>query len=240
MNHHDIPFSLELEAVNTSQKDVARVLQRIIAGSLQHQLTEHWPNIWNTEKSRRIWQISKGKQTGLVKIVTPPFTLADLEMLKWLVQSLGSVGAQFDKTTQMIVSIDKRVFDVRSLSHLIQIFYRKQNAIYSFCRLPDQIIEKYCRKLPVSLMTSLALLKPKTLDDLRFAWYSSFLPRSIINQEHESGCYGLNLHTFFWENEVKFQHFLATPALTRLENNIRLALMITTAALCSDPKIQTK
>lgn len=174
------------------------------------------------------------------ELVSPPLDFDDPEQraqVTTAVEALQRSGATTTPQAGIHVHIEAKnddgtVFTGRQIASVVRFVYKFEDAIYRIASSGWQSIRdgarSYCKPIPEN--TAQAIMKVKTIDELRNVWDG----RSLNGRErranpfarHHDRYHGLNLRSFFMRGTIEFRYFNSSLNPVRIQTYIALCVAI--------------
>ena len=95
----------------------------------------------------------------------------------------------------------------------------------------EQRLARYCRPIEARFIEALEARRPKTMSDVRDAWYGR--SGETPSRYHSSRYHGLNLNSLFFRGTLEFRYFNGTLHAGEVKAYVQLVLAIAAKALSS-------
>lgn len=95
----------------------------------------------------------------------------------------------------------------------------------------EQRLARYCRPIEARFIEALEARRPKTMSEVRDAWYGS--PNVTPTRYHGSRYAGLNLNSLFFRGTLEFRYFNGTLHAGEVKAYVQLVLAMAAKALAS-------
>ncbi|MEA4922838.1 MAG: amidoligase family protein [Eubacteriaceae bacterium] len=176
-----------------------------------------------------------------VELVSPILCYEDIETLQEIIRLLFAAGARCNKSCGIHVHVDASAYKPQTLRNIINIVAAKEDLLYKALNVdPSRVC--FCKKVNSDLIDSINRHRPKTMDELRTAWYAEF-PYNTRGHYNDSRYHGLNLHATFTKGTIEFRLFNGTLHAGKIKTYIQLSLAISHQALtqsrASSRKVET-
>ena len=238
MNTTELPrFGIEIETVGLSKSRVAAAIQTVVGGIVRED--SYRENATVTAADGRSWNVVhdgslSGNENG--EIVSPILTYADLETLQSVVRAVRAAGARADESCGIHIHIDggrtsetpeAMRFDVRAVLNLVNMVHKHERLIE---RALDVRANRrgYCKAIDDAFVARLESAKPKTLDELRVAWYGA---DTTGHRYHASRYHAINLNSLFYRGTIEFRYFNGTLHAGEVKSYVQLCLSLASRAL---------
>ncbi len=142
------------------------------------------------------------------ELVTPILRWSDMPVLQEVVRDLRKAGARSDPEhlCGIHVHVGADGHTPRSLVNLANLMAAHESLLVSAMALDQTRITNYARPVSQRFLDAINVRKPKTMQELREAWYGCSFDLSSQHY-HESRYHILNLHSFFAGKGVEFRMF---------------------------------
>ena len=222
-------YGIEIETVGLDKPSLARAIHAVTGGTV----TSDYDGARVTLADGRVWKVvrdgslSGGDRSG--EIVSPILTYADLDTLQEVVRSIRNAGAKADPSTGIHIHVDGAGLDARSTTNLVKLIYKQERILESALGVSAQRLSRYCRSIEPDFMQRLEARKPRTMNELRDAWYGH---RNAQPSRYDSSRYhGLNLNSLFFRGTVEYRYFNGTLHAGEVKAYLQLVLAITAKAM---------
>ena len=222
-------YGIEIETVGLDKASIARAMQTVIGGTIAHD----YDGVRVTAPDGRIWKVvrdgslSGGERSG--EIVSPILTYTDLETLQEVVRSVRDAGAKADPSTGIHIHVDGATLDARSTTNLVKLIYKQERILETALGVSPARLARYCRSIEPEFMRRLEERKPRTMNDLRDAWYGH--RNAAPSRYDQSRYHGLNLNSLFFRGTVEYRYFNGTLHAGEVKAYVQLVLAITAKAI---------
>jgi hypothetical protein len=163
------------------------------------------------------------------ELVTPILTYGDIEPLQKVLRALHAAGARSDRSTGLHVHIGAEAFDAPALVRLIKMVHKQERLIEKALGTQPTRLGQYCRPIDQELMRRIESGAPRTIEDLKTAWYGE---AGVVPQRYSHTRYrGLNLNSYFYRRTIEIRAFEGTTHAGELKACIQFALALAAKAL---------
>ncbi|HMA91815.1 MAG TPA: amidoligase family protein [Polyangiaceae bacterium] len=227
----NLKFGIEIETVDLTRGALAYAIQSAVGGAV----VESHGN-WHVEDTnRRIWKVvadaslSGGLRSG--EIVSPILSYEDLETLQEVVRAVRGAGAHVNQSTGIHVYVSGDRFDAKSIINLVKLVHKQERLLEHALRIDERRLGQYCRPINPAFIQRLERFRPKTMQEVRDAWYGY---RNVNPHRYDETRYhGLNLNSLFFRGSIEFRYFNGSLHAGEVKAYVQLALALAAKALKS-------
>jgi len=224
-----LKYGIEIETVGLDRPSLARAIHAATGGTVAND----YEGCRVTMADGRSWKVvrdaslSGGERSG--EIVSPILTYADLELLQEVVRSVRAAGAKADPSTGIHIHVDGAGLDARSTTNLVKLVFKQERILESALGVSTQRLNSYCRPIEQTFIARLEERRPRTMAELRDAWYGH---RNARPTRYDSSRYhGLNLNSLFFRGTVEYRYFNGTLHAGEVKAYVQLVLALTAKAM---------
>jgi hypothetical protein len=222
-------YGIEIETVGTDKQTLARAIQTVVGGTV----TTDYEGVRVTATDGRVWKVvrdaslSGGDRSG--EIVSPILTYTDVETLQEVVRAVRTAGGRADASTGIHIHVDGAALDAKATANLVKLIHKQEQILESALGVSQARLGRYCRSIEPEFMRRIETRKPKTMQDLREAWYGY---RHAQPSRYDSSRYhGLNLNSLFFRGTVEFRYFNGSLHAGEIKAYLQLVLAVTAKAM---------
>lgn len=130
-----LKFGVEIETTGKSRMVVAKAIQSVVGGEIEHVGQPSYDPHNITDLQGRVWSVvADGSLTDApvslrAEIVTPVLDYDDIPQLQSVVRAVREAGAKATQTCGCHIHVDGSLFDGKTLANLVKIFYKQQELI---------------------------------------------------------------------------------------------------------------
>ncbi len=233
-----IRFGVEIELAGdgdtydthaVSHMDAARAIHRSLGG-------QRTRNVITGLDGRRWSIVDDASIEGCAgfELVTPICDYYDIPIVQHALEQLVSSGARADDLCGIHVHIDGSLFDAPAVTRLVKLCYQQEDVILAALgeRAEDRAYNGvYCMPTKPELIERLVKSKPKTLPELREAWYPNRSHSRTREKYDDSRYHGVNIHSLFYRGTIEFRWYPTTTSSSVLKTYIQLSLALGAKAL---------
>jgi hypothetical protein len=224
-----LKFGIEIETVGATRMTLAQAIQSVVGG-VAH---EDARGIRVSDARGRTWRVvpdaslSGGARSG--EVVSPILEYGDIEQLQDLIRALRRAGAKCDSSTGIHIHVDGARFGAKSAANLAKMVHKQERLIEHALRVSNARLSRYCKPIDSSFMSRLGQQKPRTKEELSFAWYgrSNVSPQRYCSTRY----HGLNMNSFFYRGTIEFRYFNGTLHAGEVKAYVHLVLALAAKAL---------
>ena len=224
-------FGIEIETVGLSREKLARAIHSVVGGTVADEYRS-----WRITDARgRRWQVvpdgslSGGENSG--EIVSPVLGYDDIDELQNVVRSVRTAGAKADHSTGIHIHVGAERFDAKSVVNLVKLVHKQERLLEHALGVSEQRLARYCRPIEARFIEALETRRPKTMSDVRDAWYGR--SGETPSRYHSSRYRGLNLNSLFFRGTLEFRYFNGTLHAGEVKAYVQLVLAMAAKALSS-------
>jgi hypothetical protein len=224
-------FGIEIETVGLSRMKLAEAIHSVVGGAIAND----YRDVRITTVSGRTWKVvpdgslSGGEYSG--EIVSPILEYTDIDELQRVVRAVREAGAKADPSCGIHIHIDGARFDAKSVVNLVKLVHKQERLLEHALGVSDARLQRYCRPIEASFIQALEARRPKTLSEVRDAWYGR--PNHTPSRYDQSRYHGLNLNSLFFRGTIELRYFNGTLHAGEVKAYVQLALAMAGKALAS-------
>lgn len=225
MNLRDLRFGIEIETVNLSRTDAAKVIANTISGRVSGTTA--------TAPDGRIWNAAyDGSLPGVhAEIVSPILNYSDIEMLQKIIRALRDAGAKPHSKAGIHIHVEAAPFTAPQLANLAKLIYKQENLLIRALGISESRLNRYTKPINARFIDEINRRKPKTRNELARAYYGD---NTNHNSHYDSNRYHiLNLHSVFTGRTIEIRAFESTLHAGKIKAYIQLVLALAAKALNS-------
>lgn len=172
------------------------------------------------------------------EMVSPICTYGDIPAIQELVRQLRHKGAFSNDSCGIHIHVDAAFFDARTLRNLANIFYSKEDLLFSALQVRESRWG-YCKPMDERFIQEINRKRPQTMRAFQKIWYGR--QDGSLEHYHASRYHALNLHSVFSHGTVEFRLFNSTVEHAgKIKADIQLCLAICAQALNQRAASHTK
>jgi hypothetical protein len=224
-------FGIEIETVGRPREVLARAIHSVVGGTVGGEC-RGWSVV---DPQGRTWNVvpdgslSGGENSG--EIVSPILNYDDLAQLQEIVRAVRHAGARADASCGIHVHVDGSKFNARSVTNLAKILNKQERIVEKALGISDARLARFCRPIDPQFIARLEARRPRTLDDVRAAWYGY---RNATPTRYDSSRYrGMNLNSMFFRGSIELRYFNGSLHAGEIKSYIQFALALAAKALSS-------
>jgi hypothetical protein len=224
-----LKFGIEIETVGATRTALAHAIQSVVGGRVYvdgrtSRVDDARGRTWRVVPDA---SLSGSDHSG--EVVSPVLEYGDIEQLQEVVRAIRKVGGRADHSCGIHVHVDGGRFDAKAASNLAKMVHKQERLIEHALRVSDSRLSRYCQPIDADFMTRLGRRKPRTKEDLSFAWYG----RHDVRPERycPTRYRGLNLNSYFYRGTIEFRYFNGTLHAGEVKAYIHLVLGLAAKAL---------
>lgn len=211
MEFTDLTFGVEIECTGKTREETAQILAQLFGTSYSHPGNGYDKYEILDTQGRRWAVMSDGslmaqqKRRGVVvsaddkyrvEVVTPVLKHEDMPLLQDVIRAMRHGGLFTNESTGQHIHVGISGFTPRQLINLVNTVYTKQDMIYPAMGVYHSR-QRYCKKLPASLVDKLKEKKPDTVPQFADIWYDELDGNYSRSSHYNNSRYHcLNLHNF--------------------------------------------
>ncbi|MBZ0120713.1 MAG: amidoligase family protein [Sandaracinaceae bacterium] len=221
-------FGIEIETVGLSRQALAQAIHSGVGGTLSSFDT------FVRDPQGRTWSVvHDGSLSGgshrSGEIVSPVLTYDDLPVLQEVVRAVRRAGARVDTSCGIHVHIDGARFDVKAVMNLVKMMHKQERLIEKALGVQQARLGSYCRPIDEAFLRRLEQRPPRTMQELRDAWYGR--PNARAQRYDATRYRGLNLNSLFFRGTIEIRAFEGTLHAGEVKSNVQFALALAAKAL---------
>ncbi len=226
-------FGIEIETVGLGRDQLAMAISTVVGGRAE---PESYGESWRIADARgRTWRVvrdgslSGGEYSG--EIVSPVLAYDDIELLQNVVRAVRAAGASVDDSAAIHIHVDGARFDAKSVTNLVKFMHKQERLLEHALAISPTRLSRYCRPIDPAFVERLEARRPKTMQELKDAWYGNQV--TLPSRYHQSRYHGLNLNSLFFRGTIEFRLFNGTLHAGEVKAYIQLVLALAANALSS-------
>ncbi len=223
-------FGIEIETVGLSRMKLAQAIHSVVGGTISND----YRDVRITTQDGRSWKVvpdgslSGGENSG--EIVSPVLGYDDIATLQNIIRAVRGAGAKADHSTGIHIHIGAERFDAKSVVNLVKLVHKQERLLEHALGISDTRLQRYCRPIEASFIEALEARRPRTLSEVRDAWYGR---AGEIPSRYHSSYHGLNLNSLFFRGTIELRYFNGTLHAGEVKAYVQLALAMAAKALSS-------
>lgn len=226
MNLREIRFGIEIETVNLSRAEAARVIHSVIGSTCTgSEVTDRQGRTWHAKHDGSLF----GGNGRSAEVVSPVLTYADLDELQQVVRALRAAGARVNQTCGLHIHVDAAAFDGRHLAILAKQVYKQEAILLEALGVSAPRQARYTKPVEPAFIAALEARQPRTRDELNPLWYG--YRENHPEHYHGTRYHGLNLHSVWYRGTVEFRYFEGTLHAGKVKAYVQFCLAVAAAAL---------
>ncbi|MHB9037103.1 MAG: amidoligase family protein, partial [Armatimonadota bacterium] len=173
IDFRSLKFGCEIEVVGKERKAVAKAIQSVVGGKIEHVGQPSCYDPYHLVDSKgRLWKVVADSSLGDVtfdlraEIVTPILTYNDIPTLQEVVRSVRKIHCRASDTCGLHLHVDASLFTGRTLANLLKIFYKQQELIIQALGVKPNRLAKYTKRIDPDLIRRIEKTKPTSLEDI--------------------------------------------------------------------------
>jgi len=234
----ELRFGVEIETIKRSRGDVARAIQSVVGGTVEHVASLGSYDPWHVVDERgRTWMIVADSSLTNVpanlraEVVSPVLDYEDIQTLQDVVRAIRRSGATVDEKCGIHIHVDATAFDGKTLGNLAKIVHKQEPLILTALGVEESRLRNYTKPVSSELITKIERSRPKTREQMNRIWYGY---HNHHPQHYDQTRYhGVNLHNVWYRGTVEFRWFQATLHAGRVKAAVQFVLAIAAKALNS-------
>jgi hypothetical protein len=223
----NLRFGIEIETVGQDRARLAQAIAAVVAGTVSG-----YDSYRVTAADGRVWSVVRdGSLSGVAngEIVSPILGYEDIETLQNVVRAVRRAGARVDSTCGIHIHIDGARFDAKTVTNLVKIVHKQERLIEQALGIQPGRLARYCQPIDEAFLRRLEERRPRTMQELRDAWYGYAGARP---SRYDSSRYrGVNLNSLFFRGTVEFRLFEGTLHAGEVKSYVQFALALADKAL---------
>ena len=229
-------FGVEIEFTGITRERASRAVVETLNGSARY-FGGSYGKYTVTMLDGRFWDIVSDSSIQAVKkdgtnvggeyrceLVSPICTYSDIETIQEVIRAIRKAGAIVNHSCGIHIHIDMKEHTARSLNNITNILASKETLLFQALQVPQERVNRWCKKVENTLLDRLYAKKPKTLAELKTLWYNGNDGSS--QHYHSSRYHALNLHSVWNKGTVEFRMFNSTLHAGKVKSYIQLCLAI--------------
>lgn len=250
-------FGVEIEFTGITRYAAAKIVAKVLGCTVGEKgrspyftrtMIDAQGRGWKIMRDSSILEMSpRGNASDEYKVefVTPPLRYEDIETLQEIVRQLRKAGAVANYSCGIHVHVDGANHHAQSLRRLVKFFSARQELVYEALKISSSRAERWCCKVPATLIEKMAEKKNISHEEMEAIWYSSANTMQFnrtydggIDHQHynDTRYHGLNLHSFFSKGTVEFRLFNSTLHAGKIKAYVQFCLAISAWAIESNDR----
>lgn len=234
----DICFGVEIETVKQSRGHVARAIQSVVGGSVEHVGGNGTYDPWHViDEGGGKWMVVADSSLTSVpanlraEVVSPVLSYEDIWTLQEVVRAIRRCGATVDEKCGIHIHVDAIAFDGKALGNLAKIVHKQEPLILTALGVEESRLRSYTKPISPDLIARIERSRPRTREQMNRIWYGY---RNDNPQHYDQTRYhGVNLHNVWYRGTVEFRWFQATLHAGKVKAAVQFVLAIAAKALNS-------
>jgi hypothetical protein len=226
-------FGIEIETVGLTREAMAKVIAAALGCEARFEggYYDKWVAVLADGRKWTCMTDGSLSSARSAEIVSPILTYADMEMLQTVVRAARAAGARTDDSCGIHVHVDGANFTAKSVLNLVNMVHKQERLIERALGVSGERLRRWCKPIDAQFVASLG--NPRTIDDLKAAWYRSQGATESAASEHYNFTryHGVNLHSLFYRGTIEFRYFDATLHAGEVKAYVQLCLALADAAL---------
>jgi hypothetical protein len=223
-------FGIEIETVGLSRTKLAEAIHSVVGGTISND----YRDARITTASGRTWKVvPDGSLSGYDngEIVSPVLEYTDIDELQRVVRAVREAGAKADPSCGIHIHVDGARFDAKSVVNLVKLVHKQERLLEHALGVSDERLARFCRPIESSFIEALEARRPKTLGEIRDAWYGR--SNASPSRYDSSRYHGLNLNSLFFRGTIEFRYFNGSLHAGEVKAYVQLVLAMAGKALAS-------
>lgn len=221
-------FGIEIETVGQDRARLAQAIQTVVGGTIggydSYRVTATDGRVWSVVRDGSL----SGARNG--EIVSPILGYEDIETLQEVVRAVRRAGARVDSTCGIHIHIDGSRFNTaKAVTNLVKIVHKQERLIEHALGIQSGRLAHYCKPIDASFLRRLEERRPRTMQELRDAWYGH--TGAQPQRYHDSRYRGVNLNSLFFRGTIEFRLFEGTLHAGEVKSYVQFALALAAKAL---------
>lgn len=223
-------FGIEIETVGLSRTKLAEAIHSVVGGTISND----YRDVRITTASGRTWKVvPDGSLSGYDngEIVSPVLEYTDIDELQRVVRAVREAGAKTDPSCGIHIHVDGARFDAKSVVNLVKLVHKQERLLEHALGVSEQRLARFCRPIESTFIEALEARRPKTLSEIRDAWYGR--SNASPSRYDSSRYHGLNLNSLFFRGTIEFRYFNGSLHAGEVKAYVQLVLAMAGKALAS-------
>ena len=228
-------FGIEIETIGQSRETVARAIQTVVGGTVQHVGTPYAYDPWQVIDARgRTWKVMADSSLSTPKplqaeVVSPILRYDDIPELQEVVRAVRRARARVDASTGIHLHVDAARFDVKALRNLVKIVNKQEALIEHALGISAARRARWCRGIDQAFLEKIEKQRPASLEEMNRAWYGYHNTRPT--HYDASRYHGVNLHNVWFRGTVEFRWFDGPLHAGKVKAYIQFVLALSAKAI---------
>lgn len=249
-------FGVEIEFTGITRRKAAGIVAKVLGTTVPAAAQDAYKTRTMIDAQGRQWKVMRDgsilPQGGSasdeykVEFVTPPLNYGDIETLQQIVRALKAEGAFANSSCGIHIHVDGANHNAVSLRRLVKFFAARQELIYEGLKISRSRADRWCCKIPQTLIDEMAKRKNISRDEAEAIWYSEANTVEYggtyyggIDHRHynHTRYHGLNLHSYFSKGTVEFRLFNSTLHAGKIKAYVQFCLALSAWAIESEDSV---
>jgi len=229
----DLTFGIEIETIKQTRQTVAKAIQKVVGGTVQHEGLGY--DAWTVKDSKgRTWRVVMDASLNAdrehqAEIVSPILKAEDIAEMQEVVRAVRAAGAKVDTSCGIHIHIGADRFNPQAVTNLVKMVNKQEELIYAALAVAPSRKAAYAKPVDANFLRKIETRKPARMDDLNVAWYGQ-LNRNPVHYD-SSRYHGLNLHNIWYRGTIEFRLFNGTLHAGKIKAYIQFCLALATKAI---------
>jgi len=201
-------FGVELECTNQTREAVAKAVQSVVGGTIEHIGLPSSLDPWHvTDKRGRIWKVvadsslSDAPPNLRAEVVTPILAYPDIVEFQEVIRAVRACGSRASETCGCHIHVSSEHFTGRTVANLVKTFFKYQNLIIPALGVRPDRLAKYAKPIEADLIRRIEEHPPRTLDEMNALWFGRYTPHP--DHYHPARYRALNLASLFQKGTIE-------------------------------------
>jgi len=204
-------FGVELECGGQTRESVARAVQSVVGGTVQHLGGPPYDPWCVTAPDGREWRVvadsslSAYEPDKRAEVVTPILTWTDLSTVQEIVRALRRAKCAVNGQAGLHVHVGSELFTGKTLAILAKQVYANEELIFHAFAVSEERKARYTKPLDPAFITRLARRKPATRDAFFQCWYGT--RQYTPTRYHQSRYAVVNFNSTALRDTIEFRSY---------------------------------
>ena len=212
MDFKTLRFGIEIETTGVTRGDVARAIQSVVGGEVQHVGV---PSAFDphevVDSCGRIWRVvadsslSDAPPDKRAEIVSPILSYSEIPELQEVIRAVRHAGAKSSKQAGVHVHLDCSEFDGKSLINLAKLYHKQEALILKAFGVSSERMNRYAKPMNPEFIARIEKCRKRDASEMNRLWYGYQKPNpGRYDIERYSS---VNFTSLFVRGSVEFRLF---------------------------------
>ena len=230
-----LSLGIEIETIGQTRERVARAIQQVVGGTVQHLGIPSSYDPWQVTDARgRTWRVVADSSLNADKahqaeVVSPILRYEDIPQLQQVVRAIRRARARVDSSCGLHLHVGADRFDAKAVRNLVKMINKQEQLIEHALGISQRRRNRWCRGIDQAFLARIEKQPPRTLEDLNRAWYGQL--NTAPTHYDSSRYHALNLHNIFFRGTIEYRFFESTLHAGKVKAYIQFILALSAKAI---------